>query len=83
MKTRHDPIIRSLRRNGTSTIDELAQEVGAAAAFSLIRNPCRQLRAFLACLHIAQLSPLHDPSDMARWTPSYCRHSKRHFCNDN
>jgi predicted DNA-binding transcriptional regulator YafY len=30
IRTRHDAIIRSLRRNGTTTIDDLAEEVGAS-----------------------------------------------------
>ena len=30
IRLRHDAIVRSLRRSGTSTIDELAQEVGAS-----------------------------------------------------
>ena len=30
IRLRHDSIVRSLRRNGTSTIDELAREVGAS-----------------------------------------------------
>ena len=30
VRLRHDAIVRSLRRNGTSTVDELAEEVGAS-----------------------------------------------------
>ena len=30
IRTRHDAIVRSLRRNGTTTIDNLADEVGVS-----------------------------------------------------
>jgi predicted DNA-binding transcriptional regulator YafY len=30
IRARHDAIIRSLRRNGMTTVDELAEEVGAS-----------------------------------------------------
>lgn len=30
IRTRHDTLVRTLRRNGTATVDELAQEVGAS-----------------------------------------------------
>ncbi len=138
IRHRHDTIVRTLRRNGTSTIDELAQEVGAsrrtilrdisalrdqgfvihsesgrggglqldpqsmqttarlsvAEVFALLisvaamraaqnlpfsdladaglakiekslpSDKVRDLRRFLECLHIGQLSPLQDLSDL-------------------
>lgn len=39
IKLRHDTIVRTLRRNGTSTIDELAGEVGASRR-TLLRDIC-------------------------------------------
>ncbi|MDU9003031.1 helix-turn-helix transcriptional regulator [Sedimentitalea todarodis] len=39
IRLRHDAIIRSLRRNGTSTIDVLAQEVGASRR-TVLRDIC-------------------------------------------
>ncbi len=143
IRPRHDAIVRSLRRNGTSTIDTLATEVGASrrtilrdisalrdegyvihsdvgrggglqldprsvqtttrlsvqevfallisvAAMraagtlpfseladaglakiekSLPADRVRDLRAFLDCLHVGQLSPLQDLSDMGRMEP--------------
>lgn len=144
IRTRHDAIVRSLRRNGTSTIDALAQEVGASRrtllrdisalrdegfvihsdvgrggglqldpqsmqttarlsvpeVFALLisvaamraagnlpfsdladsglakiekalpTDKVRDLRAFLDCLHIGQLSPQQDLSDMGRMDPA-------------
>ncbi|MEJ6390297.1 helix-turn-helix transcriptional regulator [Gymnodinialimonas ulvae] len=138
VRTRHDAIVRSLRRTGTTTVDALADEVGASRrtvlrdisalrdagfvihsdvgrgggvqldptsvqtnarltvpeVFALLisvaamraagglpfggladaglakieralpRDKVRDLRAFLECLHIGQLSPLQDLSDM-------------------
>ncbi|QFT60960.1 HTH domain protein (plasmid) [Sulfitobacter sp. THAF37] len=143
VRLRHDAIVRTLRRNGTSTIGALSQEVGASrrtilrdigalrdegyvihsdvgrgggvqldpqslhttakllvpevfallisvAAMraagnlpfadladlglakierSLSADKVRDLRAMLACLHIGQLSPLQDLSDMGRMDP--------------
>ncbi len=140
VRLRHDAIVRTLRRNGTSTIETLAQEVGASrrtvlrdisalrdqgyvihsdvgrggglqldpqsmqataklsvpevfallisvAAMraagnlpfsdladaglakiekSLPRDKVKDLRAFLECLYIGQLSPLQDLSDMGK-----------------
>ncbi|MEL7100161.1 MAG: WYL domain-containing protein [Pseudomonadota bacterium] len=140
IRIRHDAIVRSLRRNGTSTIDTLAEEVGASRrtvlrdisalrdegyvihadvgrgggvqldpqsvqttarlsvpeVFALLisvaamraagnlpfgdladaglakiekalpRDKVRDLRAFLDCLHVGQLSPLQDLSDMGK-----------------
>lgn len=140
IRLRHDAIVRSLRRSGTSTIDALAVEVGASRrtvlrdisalrdegyvihsdvgrgggvrldpqsmqataklsvpeVFALLisvaamraagnlpfseladaglakiekalpRDKVRDLRAFLDCLHIGQLSPLQDLTDMGR-----------------
>lgn len=140
IRTRHDAIVRSLRRTGTATVDQLAAEVGVSrrtvlrdisalrdegfvihsdvgrggglqldpqsmqttarlsvpevfalrisvAAMraagnlpfseladaglariekSLPPDKVRDLRAFLDCLHIGQLSPLQDLSDMGR-----------------
>lgn len=143
IRLRHDTIVRSLRRNGTSTIDALADEVGASRR-TVLRDICalrdegyvihsdvgrgggiqldpqfmqttaklsvpevfallisvsamraagnlpfseladaglakieralpgdkvRDLRAFLECLHIGQLSPLQDLSDMGKVDP--------------
>ena len=140
IRTRHDAIVRTLRRNGTSTVDALASEVGASRR-TILRDICalrdegfvihsdvgrggglqldpqsmqttarlsvpevfallisvaamraagnlpfseladtglakierslpsdkvRDLRAFLDCLHIGQLSPLQDLSDMGK-----------------
>jgi predicted DNA-binding transcriptional regulator YafY len=144
IRLRHDAIVRSLRRNGTSTIEALAGEVGASrrtilrdisalrdegyvihsdvgrggglqldpqsmqtaaklsvpevfallisvAAMraagnlpfseladaglakiekSLRGDKVRDLRALLDCLHIGQLSPLQDLSDMGRMDPN-------------
>lgn len=144
IRTRHDAIVRSLRRNGTSTIDALAQEVGASRrtvlrdisalrddgfvihsdvgrggglqldpqsmqttarlsvpeVFALLisvaamraagnlpfsdladtglakiekalpPDKVKDLRAFLDCLHIGQLSPQQDLSDMGRMDPA-------------
>jgi predicted DNA-binding transcriptional regulator YafY len=39
IRTRHDAIVRSLRRNGTSTIEQLAQEVGASRR-TVLRDIC-------------------------------------------
>ena len=143
IRLRHDTIVRSLRRNGTSTIDTLAEEVGASRrtvlrdisalrdegyvihsdvgrgggvqldpqsmqataklsvpeVFALLisvaamraagnlpfseladaglakiekalpGDKVRDLRAFLDCLHIGQLSPLQDLTDMGRMDP--------------
>ena len=140
IRLRHDAIVRSLRRNGTSTVEELALEVGASRrtilrdistlrdegfvihsdvgrggglqldptsmqttarlsvpeVFALLisvaamraagnlpfaeladiglakieralpADKVRDLRAFLDCLHIGQLSPLQDLSDMGK-----------------
>ncbi|MDX8353051.1 helix-turn-helix transcriptional regulator [Cognatiyoonia sp. IB215182] len=140
IRLRHDAIVRSLRRNGTSTIDALADEVGASRrtvlrdisalrdegyvihsdvgrggglqldpqsmqttaklsvpeVFALLisvaamraagnlpfseladtglakiekalpADKVKDLRAFLDCLHIGQLSPLQDLSDMGK-----------------
>jgi predicted DNA-binding transcriptional regulator YafY len=144
IRQRHDTIVRTLRRNGTATIDELAGEVGASrrtvlrdisalrddgfviysesgpggglqldpqsmqtsarlsvpevfallisvAAMraaqnlpfsyladaglakiekSLPSDKVRDLRRFLDCLHIGQLSPLQDLSDLGRIDPA-------------
>jgi predicted DNA-binding transcriptional regulator YafY len=143
IRLRHDTIVRSLRRSGTSTIDALAEEVGASRrtilrdisalrdegyvihsdvgrgggvqldpqsmqstaklsvpeVFALLISVAamraagnlpfseladaglakiekalpgdrvRDLRAFLDCLHIGQLSPLQDLTDMGRMDP--------------
>lgn len=143
IRLRHDTIVRSLRRSGTSTIDALADEVGASRrtilrdisalrdegyvihsdvgrgggvqldprsmqataklsvpeVFALLisvaamraagnlpfseladtglakiekalpGDKVRDLRAFLDCLHIGQLSPLQDLTDMGRMDP--------------
>ena len=143
IRSRHDAIVRSLRRNGTTTIDDLAGEVGASRrtvlrdigalrdqgfvihsdvgrgggvqldpqsvqttarlsvpeVFALLisvaamraagnlpfsdladsglakieralpSDKVRDLRAVLDCLHIGQLSPLQDLSDMGRIDP--------------
>jgi predicted DNA-binding transcriptional regulator YafY len=143
IRQRHDTIVRTLRRNGTSTIDELAGEVGAsrrtvlrdisalrddgfvihsesgpgggvqldpqsmqttarlsvAEVFALLisvaamraaqnlpfsdladaglakiekslpSDKVRDLRRFLECLHIGQLSPKQDLSDLGRIDP--------------
>lgn len=144
IKNRHDTIVRTLRRNGTSTIDALANEVGASRR-TLLRDICalrdegfvihsesgrgggvqldpqsmqttarlsvaevfallisvaamraaqnlpfsdladaglakiekslpsdkvRDLRRFLDCLHIGQLSPKQDLSDLGRIDPA-------------
>jgi len=39
VRNRHDAIVRSLRRNGTSTIDELADEVGVSRR-TILRDIC-------------------------------------------
>ena len=144
IRQRHDTIVRTLRRNGNATIDELAGEVGASrrtvlrdisalrddgfviysesgpggglqldprsmqtsarlsvpevfallisvAAMraaqnlpfsdladaglakiekSLPSDKVRDLRQFLDCLHIGQLSPLQDLSDLGRIDPA-------------
>ena len=143
IRGRHDAIVRSLRRNGTSTVDALAEEVGASRrtvlrdisalrdegyvilsdvgrggglqldpqsmqamvkllvpeVFALLisvaamraagnlpfaeladvglakiekalpPDKVKDLRAFLDCLHIGQLSPLQDLSDMGKVAP--------------
>ncbi|MEM7472880.1 MAG: WYL domain-containing protein [Pseudomonadota bacterium] len=143
IRLRHDEIVRSLRRNGTTTIDTLADEVGASRrtvlrdisalrdegfvihsdvgrggglqldpqsmqttarlsvpeVFALLisvaamraagnlpfsdladaglakiekalpSDKVKDLRAFLECLHIGQLSPLQDISDMGKMEP--------------
>ncbi|MEO1550047.1 MAG: WYL domain-containing protein [Pseudomonadota bacterium] len=143
IRLRHETIVRSLRRNGTSTIDSLADEVGASRrtvlrdisalrdegyvihsdvgrggglrldpqsmqaraklsvpeVFALLisvaamraagnlpfsdladaglakiekalpSDKVKDLRAFLECLHIGQLSPLQDLSDMGKIDP--------------
>lgn len=143
-RLRHDAIVRSLRRNGTSTIGDLAQEVGASRrtvlrdigalrdqgfvihsesgrgggvgldpqsvqttarlsvpeVFALLlgvaamratrslpfsqladsglakieqalpRDKVRDLRRFLDCLHVGQLSPQQDISDMGSMDPA-------------
>lgn len=144
IRIRHDAIVRTLRRNGTSTVDELAQEVGTsrrtvlrdicalrdegfvihsesgrggglqldpqsvqttarlsvAEVFALLisvsamraaqnlpfsdladaglakiekalpADKLRDLRRFLDCLHIGQLSPLQDLSDLGPLDPA-------------
>ncbi|WP_298838032.1 YafY family protein [uncultured Roseobacter sp.] len=144
IRLRHDAIVRSLRRSGTSTIDELAREVGAsrrtvlrdicdlrdqgfvihseagrggglqldpqsvqttarlsvAEVFALLlsvaamraarslpfadladaglariekalpSDKIRDLRLLLECLHVGQLSPLQDLSDMGAMDPA-------------
>lgn len=143
IRLRHDAIVRSLRRNGSATVDELAAEVGASRrtvlrdiralrdagfvihsdvgrggglqldpqsmqttarlsvpeVFALLisvaamraagtlpfsdladsglakiekalpPDKVKDLRAFLDCLHIGQLSPLQNLSDMGRMDP--------------
>lgn len=144
IRIRHDALVRSLRRNGTTTVDELAQEVGASRR-TVLRDICalrdegfvihsdvgrggglsldpqslqttprlsvtevfallisvaamraaqnlpfsdladaglakiekalpsdkiRDLRRFLECLHIGQLSPLQDISDVRPMDPA-------------
>lgn len=144
IRSRQDAIVRSLRRSGTSTVDELAGEVGASRR-TILRDICdlrdagfvihsdvgrggglqldpqsmqttarlsvpevfallisvaamraagnlpfseladaglakiekalpsdkvRDLRAFLECLHIGQVSPLQDLSDMGQMEPA-------------
>lgn len=143
IRLRHDAIVRSLRRNGTTTVDTLADEVGASRrtvlrdisalrdegfvihsdvgrggglqldpqslqttarlsvseVFALLisvaamraagnlpfsdladaglakieralpSDKVKDLRTFLACLHIGKLSPLQDLSDMGRMDP--------------
>ncbi|MEO0401696.1 MAG: WYL domain-containing protein [Pseudomonadota bacterium] len=144
IRIRHDALVRSLRRNGTTTVDELAQEVGASRR-TVLRDICalrdegfvihsdvgrggglsldpqslqttprlsvtevfallisvaamraaqnlpfsdladaglakiekalpsdkiRDLRRFLECLHIGQLSPLQDISDVRQMDPA-------------
>lgn len=143
VRLRHDAIVRSLRRNGTSTVDALAEEVGASRrtvlrdisalrdegyvihsdvgrggglqldpqsvqtnarlsvpeVFALLisvaamraagnlpfseladaglakiekalpSDKVKDLRAFLECLYIGQLSPLQDLSDMSKMNP--------------
>ncbi|MEP4197290.1 MAG: WYL domain-containing protein [Aliishimia sp.] len=39
IRIRHDAIVRTLRRNGTSTVDELAQEVGTSRR-TVLRDIC-------------------------------------------
>ncbi|ATG34766.1 helix-turn-helix transcriptional regulator [Phaeobacter piscinae] len=142
-RLRHDAIVRTLRRNGATTVDELADEVGASRrtvlrdisvlrdegyviqsdvgrggglrldpqsmqttarlsvpeVFALLisvsamraagnlpfsdladvglakiekalpSDKVRDLRAFLDCLHIGQLSPLQDVSDIGKMDP--------------
>lgn len=144
IRIRHDAIVRTLRRNGTSTVEELASEVGASRrtvlrdisalrdegfvihsdvgrggglqldpqsmqttarlsvpeVFALLisvaamraagnlpfsdladaglakiekalpSDKVKDLRAFLDCLHIGQLSPLQDLSDMGKMDPA-------------
>ncbi len=153
IRLRHDAIVRSLRRNGTSTIDNLAKEVGAsrrtvlrdigalrnqgfvihsepgrgggiqldpqsvqttarlsvAEVFALLisvaavraahslpfsdladsglariekalpPDKVRDLRAFLDCLHVGQLSPQQDLSDMGSTDPELLRAFERAF----
>lgn len=143
VRSRHDAIVRSLRRNGTSTVEALASEVGASRrtvlrdisalrdegyvihsdvgrggglqldpqsmqtrakltmpeVFALLisvaamraagslpfseladaglakiekalpADKVKDLRRFLECLHIGQLSPLQDLSDMGKMVP--------------
>lgn len=143
IRMRHDAIVRSLRRNGTSTVDALAEEVGASRrtvlrdisalrdegfvihsdvgrggglqldpqsmqanarlsvpeVFALLisvaamraagslpfsdladaglakiekalpADKIKDLRAFLDCLHIGQLSPLQDLSNLGKMDP--------------
>ena len=143
VRLRHDAIVRTLRRNGTSTVDTLAHEVGASRrtvlrdisalrdagyvihsdvgrggglqldpqsvqtnakltvpeVFALLisvaamraagnlpfsdladaglakieralpSDKVKDLRSFLECLHIGQLSPLQDLSDMGKMVP--------------
>lgn len=147
MRLRHDAIVRTLRRNGTSTVDALAQEVGVSRrtilrdigalrdegyvihsdvgrggglqldpqslqttaklsvpeVFALLisvaamraagnlpfsaladaglakiekalpADKVKDLRAFLGCLHVGQLSPLQDLSDVGAMDPELLR----------
>lgn len=144
VRLRHDAIVRSLRRSGTSTVDALAEEVGASRrtvlrdisalrdegyvihsdvgrggglqldpqsvqtnaklsvpeVFALLisvaamraagnlpfaeladaglakiekalpSDKVKDLRSFLECLHVGQLSPLQDLSDMSKMDPN-------------
>lgn len=153
VRLRHDAIVRTLRRNGTSTIDALAEEVGASRrtvlrdisalrdegyvihsdvgrggglqldpqsvqtsakltvpeVFALLisvaamraagnlpfseladaglakiekalpSDKVKDLRNFLDCLHIGQLSPLQDLSDMGRMAPDLLPAFERAF----
>lgn len=153
IRQRHDAIVRTLRRNGTSTVDAIAQEVGASRrtvlrdisalrddgyriysdvgrggglqldpqsvqttarlsvpeVFALLisvaamraagnlpfsaladaglakiekalpADKIKDLRAFLDCLHIGQLSPLQDLSDMGVMDPQLLPAFERAF----
>ncbi|MBT0958221.1 WYL domain-containing protein [Alphaproteobacteria bacterium KMM 3653] len=155
VRLRHDAIVRSLRRNGTSTIDTLAEEVGASRrtvlrdisalrdegyvihsdvgrggglqldpqsiqtraklsvpeVFALLisvaamraagnlpfaeladaglakiekalpPDKVKDLRAFLECLHIGQLSPLQDLSDTGKMDPDLLSAFEAAFLN--
>ena len=157
VRLRHDAIVRSLRRNGTSTIETLADEVGVSRrtilrdiralrddgfvihsdvgrgggvqldpqsvqttarlsvpeVFALLvsvsamraagslpfsdladaglakiekalpADKIRDLRAFLDCLHIGQLSPLQDLSDMGQMQPELLPTFETAFLNRN
>ncbi|WP_366140938.1 HTH domain-containing protein [uncultured Ruegeria sp.] len=61
--------VATMRAAGNLPFSELADAGLAKIEKALPRDKVRDLRAFLDCLHIGQLSPLQDLSDMGEMNP--------------
>ena len=61
--------VAAMRAAGNLPFSELADAGLAKIEKALPREKVRDLRAFLDCLHIGQLSPLQDLTDMGRMDP--------------
>jgi predicted DNA-binding transcriptional regulator YafY len=61
--------VSAMRAAGNFPFSELADAGLAKIDKVLPSDKVKDLRAFLDCLHIGQLSPLHDISDMGEMAP--------------
>lgn len=61
--------VAAMRAAGNLPFSELADAGLAKIERALPKDKIRDLRAFLACLHIGQLSPQQDLSDMGKMAP--------------
>ena len=62
--------VAAMRAAGNLPFSDLADAGLAKIEKSLPRDKVRDLRAFLDCLHVGQLSPLQDLSDMGTMDPA-------------